>query len=173
MDSIQVSCRTIVLVRESVARGRDHTNFRCMRVSGAASTIRITHDCDSLDSKLKSRSVIINVLKTGYLFRIDPVCSSVRMRAHPAMNCKCSLHAGHARARARLFAVSVACAAMVLDLRCIRPRRFARARPRAAPRGASNLGISSLVPGIGAYRYVSTEIASGTVPTENSVETYQ
>ena len=51
---------------------------------------------------------------------------------------------------------------MVLDLRCIRARRFARARPRAGPRGASNLGISSLVPGIGSYWYVSTEIAFGT-----------
>eukprot|EP01043_Picozoa_sp_COSAG02_P028672 COSAG02_NODE_1749_length_11069_cov_88.967274_6_plen_71_part_00 len=50
---------------------------------------------------------------------------------------------------------------MVLDLRCIRARRFARARPRPGPRGASNLGISSLVPGIGSYWYVSTEIATG------------
>ena len=74
----------------------------------------------------------------------------------------------------RVFVTALSCArpprgrarggaAMVLDLRCIRPRRFARARPRAGPRGASNLGISSLVPGIGAYRYVSTEIASGTL----------
>eukprot|EP01043_Picozoa_sp_COSAG02_P006912 COSAG02_NODE_202_length_29305_cov_20.432377_11_plen_116_part_00 len=62
---------------------------------------------------------------------------------------------------------------MVLDLRCIRARRFARrARPRAGPRGASNLGISSLVPGIGSYWYVSTEIATGAAPTENSVETF-
>eukprot|EP01043_Picozoa_sp_COSAG02_P009891 COSAG02_NODE_341_length_24173_cov_28.504777_10_plen_137_part_00 len=52
--------------------------------------------------------------------------------------------------------------AMVLKHTVLRSRRFARARPRAGPRGASNLGISSSVPGIGAYRYVSTEIASGT-----------
>eukprot|EP01043_Picozoa_sp_COSAG02_P074254 COSAG02_NODE_14784_length_1236_cov_11.942832_3_plen_72_part_01 len=43
---------------------------------------------------------------------------------------------------------------MVLDLRCIRARRFAHARPRAGPRGASNLGISSLVPGIAELNWV-------------------
>eukprot|EP01043_Picozoa_sp_COSAG02_P058564 COSAG02_NODE_7310_length_3070_cov_26.598788_1_plen_56_part_10 len=31
-------------------------------------------------------------------------------------------------------------AAMVLELRYVRSRRFARARPRAGPRGAANLG---------------------------------
>ena len=49
---------------------------------------------------------------------------------------------------------------------------FARARPRAGPRGAANLGTSSSVPGIGAFGNVSTEIAIGTAaPTENSGET--
>eukprot|EP01043_Picozoa_sp_COSAG02_P114409 COSAG02_NODE_50709_length_318_cov_5.187215_1_plen_76_part_10 len=43
---------------------------------------------DSLDSKLQPRSVIINVLKTGYLFRIDPVWA-------------CSVHARRRRAAAR------------------------------------------------------------------------
>ncbi len=64
-----------------------------------------------------------------------------RVRAHTYTRC------ARWRARARAIIVYI----MVLDpLRCVRP---------AAPRGASNLGISSLVPGIGSYWYVSTEIA--------------
>eukprot|EP01043_Picozoa_sp_COSAG02_P092341 COSAG02_NODE_28967_length_578_cov_1.494781_1_plen_70_part_01 len=39
---------------------------------------------------------------------------------------------------------------MVLDLRCI--TNCHHQTPEVRPRGASNLGISSLVPGIGSYR---------------------
>eukprot|EP01043_Picozoa_sp_COSAG02_P038939 COSAG02_NODE_3040_length_7491_cov_7.889205_5_plen_167_part_00 len=48
----------------------------------------------------------------------------------------------------------------------IRSRRFARARPRAGPRGGSNLGISSLVPGNG--RFPEMFRRNHRLPTENS-----
>eukprot|EP01043_Picozoa_sp_COSAG02_P112491 COSAG02_NODE_48686_length_332_cov_0.652361_1_plen_65_part_10 len=39
---------------------------------------------------------------------------------------------------------------------------FARARPRARPRGVANLGTSSLVPENGRFSNFSTGIATGT-----------
>ncbi len=41
---------------------------------------------------------------------------------------------------------------------------FARARPRARPRGVANLGTSSLVSGIAAFGNVNAEIAIGKLP---------
>ena len=62
----------------------------------------------------------------------------------------------------RALFICLPLAAMVLELRYVRSRRFARARPRAGPRGAANLGTSSSVPGIEALGNVSTEIETGT-----------
>eukprot|EP01043_Picozoa_sp_COSAG02_P088009 COSAG02_NODE_25188_length_666_cov_1.052910_1_plen_79_part_10 len=57
---------------------------------------------------------------------------------------------------------------MVLELRYIRSRRFARARPRAGRRGGSNLGIPSLVPENGRFRWVNAEIQIRTARMEES-----
>ncbi len=43
----------------------------------------------------------------------------------------------------------------------LRLRRFARAWPRAGPRGAANLGTSSLVPGNASSGYFSPGVANG------------
>ena len=58
------------------------------------------------------------------------------------------------------------------DIRYDRPGRFARARPRAGPRGAANLGTSSLVPGNGRFRNFSTGVAMGDSPTEFPTEKF-